>query len=95
MTSKMSKDCYETIIAEDLQWLDMQKDSLENRHIKHLLLDSINMFYPDNENLVQRLNVLAIKWCSNEHRDWEEILRITESLDVLPKLPISVRQDCV
>lgn len=45
---KISRKCYTDLVNEDLKYLDdhCDKNSLEIRHIKAILLQSIDMYYP-------------------------------------------------
>ena len=45
MIKKMSKHCYETIIAEDMEWLLKQPETLERTHIACILDNSVDYEY--------------------------------------------------
>lgn len=49
MSIKISKELYEKLIKKDLVFLDKYcPNSLELDHIKAIINDSINWYYPDN-----------------------------------------------
>jgi predicted RNase H-like nuclease (RuvC/YqgF family) len=58
----MSRDAYERIVQEDVEWLLKQPDTLERHHIEQLLLDSPRMYYADNyTDMSRRVSVLSSK----------------------------------
>ena len=51
MSSKITKEAYEKLIAEDIEWLEKQPHSLENDHIKAIVRDSVNFYYPEKKEI--------------------------------------------
>lgn len=45
MASKLNRAAYEQMVKEDLDWLDQQPDTLEREHIRHIVSDSIRVYY--------------------------------------------------
>lgn len=46
MIMKLSKNTFEIMIAEDIEWLHQQPDTCWRRHILALLAESVDMYYP-------------------------------------------------
>lgn len=49
MNMRMTRDSYEEIITQDLEWLRRQPRSLESEHIAVVLEHSVNLEYPKRE----------------------------------------------
>jgi hypothetical protein len=50
MALRLNKRAYHKMILEDLKWLEQFPDTLERRHIEHIILDSTKCYYePRNE----------------------------------------------
>jgi len=47
---KLSKSAYKDLIAEDVEWLRKQPDTLERQHIEVVLYDSVYQHYPDKNS---------------------------------------------
>jgi hypothetical protein len=45
-STKLPKATYERFVQQDLEWLQLQHDCPENRHIQHIVADSVNTYYP-------------------------------------------------
>lgn len=45
MSGPLTRSAYEKLIAEDIEWLVKQPDTLERQHIISVLLDSPNRLY--------------------------------------------------
>ena len=41
----LTKEAYEKLVAEDIEWLDKQPRSLEREHIALILKDSPRLYY--------------------------------------------------
>lgn len=54
MGTNMNSDAYRKLIDEDLEWLNKQPRTLEREHIKQIVEDSINLYYP---HLVENLAI--------------------------------------
>jgi hypothetical protein len=48
-TTRLNKEAYRKLIAEDLQWLYRQPETLESKHIAQVLGASIVLEYPHEE----------------------------------------------
>ena len=48
MSMKMGKDSYQQLIKENIEWLERFPDTLERKHIKHILIASVNFYYPES-----------------------------------------------
>jgi hypothetical protein len=49
MSSKLNRSAYEQMVREDLAWLDGLpdvQDSFERHHIRHIVADSVECYYP-------------------------------------------------
>ena len=46
MSIKLNKDSYQELIEQNIEWLNKQPQTLEREHIKKIVLDSINFYYP-------------------------------------------------
>ena len=66
----MSKEAYEKLIRENVEWLNKQPDTLEREHIELILWESIKFYYPD---------------CLEEKKVVQEIPKITYTETLRPK----------
>ncbi len=49
MGTTMNKTAFEKLIQENLDWLERQPRSLEREHIKEIVKQSVQFYYPDKE----------------------------------------------
>ena len=47
--SELSKEAYQKLIFEDINWIMSQPDSLEARHVITVLQNSLTTEYPNND----------------------------------------------
>lgn len=47
MGSKMNRQAYERLVAEDIEWLQQQPRTLERDHIEAILKGSVSYYYPE------------------------------------------------
>ena len=67
MSMKMGKDYYEKLIKENIEWIEQFPDTLERKHIKHILIASVNFYYPETR-IIELENALN-KACDAIPRD--------------------------
>lgn len=49
----MNRDAFRRIVAEDIEWLERQPDSLEKSHIMHVLRDAPSRYYDEDPRVVE------------------------------------------
>ena len=54
MGTTMNKSAFEKVIQENLDWLEDQPRSLEREHIKEILKECVQFYYPEKEYLQQQ-----------------------------------------
>lgn len=84
MSMKMGKDSYEKLIKENIEWIEQFPDTLERKHIKHILIASVNFYYPETRitKLENALNEAAYALeVSCSHRMAKKIRVIANNKD--------------
>ena len=58
MSGRLTRSAYETLIREDLAWLEKQPRTLEREHIALIVKDSVRQEYDERETLQHALFAL-------------------------------------
>ena len=76
MSMKMSKDCYDHMIAEDIQWLQEMPNTCERTHILALLKESVDVYYPNTRTSKNTILSLAVDAVMEALIDDDNLIRI-------------------